>query len=47
MVDKVEISTEENNPSLEEQSQQQDNSQSTPEAQTENTQEKNLLMQKN
>ena len=39
MVDKVEISTEENNPSLEEQSQQQDNSQSTPEAQTENTQE--------
>ena len=38
MVDKVEISTEENNPSLEEQSQQQEaNSQSTPEAQTTET----------
>lgn len=38
MVDKVQISTEENNPSLEEQSQQQEaNSQSTPEAQTTET----------
>ena len=38
MVDKVQISTEENNPSLEEQSQQQDaNSQSTSEAQTTET----------
>ena len=38
MVDKVEMSTEENNPSLEQQAEQQEtNSQSTPQAQTTET----------